>query len=327
DQAQVLCFLPAGAGTVWLGSGNPAGLYRMNRTFADSGELVVPPFDCGNPARFGRLDYRADVPEGTGLAFDTRSGNSSRPDSTWSDWEPVTGRINSPPARFIQWRVRLTTLFPNITPKLEGVDIFYEPANLAPVIGRLNVTAVPFSEAQRGITRPTREISWEVSDPQGDSLQFELFFKSEGDRQWKRLRSSLAESQFELDTRTLPDGWFRVKLVASDRPSHGPAQALSSELVSRPFLVDNTPPVVRGLRLAGSRVLWTASDELSPIVACRLAVNGGEWSAVEPLDSLFDAPNESFAVEVELATGENTVAVWVADGQGNVAVARITALR
>jgi len=321
---QVLCFLPVG-NEVWLGTANSAGVYRMARLLADSGYLSSWVFDCGNPARFGRLDYRARVPEGTELFFDTRSGNCGIPDSTWSDWTPVQGGlVKSPAGRFIQWRARLYSHFPNLTPALHRIDLFYQPANLAPVITRLTVPEVSWDEARKGVSRPNREITWEASDPTDDSLAFELYFKGETERQWQRLASDLAEAKFELDTRSLPDGWYQVKLIASDRPTRGPENALASELVSLPFLVDNTAPAVKNLRIVGNRVTMAVTDDLSSIVACRVAVNAGPWMAVEPQDGLFDSPEETFAVKVQLAAGENTIAVWAADAQGNVGAGRLT---
>jgi hypothetical protein len=50
-----------------------------------------------------------DLPTGTTLAFDTRSGATATPDASWSAWQPTTtaGAIASPASRYIQYRARM----------------------------------------------------------------------------------------------------------------------------------------------------------------------------------------------------------------------------
>ena len=46
------------------------------------------------------------------------------------------------------------------------------------------------------------------------------------------------------DTTTVPNGTYFVKIVASDAPSNPAGTALTGELESVAFEVDNTPPVI-----------------------------------------------------------------------------------
>jgi hypothetical protein len=327
EQAQALSLSSTEDGT-WLGTGNPGRLYFSGAGFADSGSLVSVPYDCANPARFGRLSSRATVPAGTSLAFDTRSGNSDEPDSTWSEWTEANPLVGSPSRRFVQWRARFKTTFPNLTPELGRVDVFYRAANLAPNIRKLDVAAAPVDDARKGTSKPTRAITWEASDPDGDSLSYELWFRPEG-HAWQKLDADITDARYELDTRGLPDGWYEAKLVASDRPTQGSGAALASEQVARPFLVDNTAAFISHLRAGTAdpktglcRITFSGSDALSPLAAARVSVNAGPWQAVQAADGIFDSGSETFSCDVTLARGENAVAVWVADAQGNVAVAR-----
>ena len=46
------------------------------------------------------------------MQFFTRSGNSDRPDHTWSDWagpysNPDGDAMKNPPARYVQWKAVL----------------------------------------------------------------------------------------------------------------------------------------------------------------------------------------------------------------------------
>lgn len=334
-ETQALCLSSAKSGLL-IGTGNPGKLYRAGSSFADSGFVTSTPHDCANPALFGALAYRAKVPAGTGLDFDTRSGNSEKPDSTWSQWTTAAPQVSSPPRRYIQWRCRVRTSFPSNTPELRRVDVYYRPANLAPVIRKLEVSQPSPDDAAKGLNRPSRQVTWEAMDPDSDSLAFEFYFRSETETSWLRVGRDVTDSRFDLDTRSLPDGWYELKLVASDEPTEPPGATLAAEKLSRPFLVDNTAPAVTGLKAATPdqktatcRVSFSAQDSLSPIAVARVSVNAGDWVALEPQDQVFDSGKESFSAAVPLPSSvvglpSFVVSVWVADAQGNVGAARTT---
>jgi hypothetical protein len=335
-ETQALCLTPQGKG-LWLGTGNPGKLYEAGAVFADSGYITSPPHDCTSPARFGTLTYRAKAPAGTAISFETRSGNSDKPDSTWSQWSIAAPGITSPSRRFIQWRCRFRTSFPNLTPELSRVDVYFRSANLAPATRKLDIAGPSLEDAKKGTNKPSRSITWEATDPDSDSLSFELYFRRENEGSWQKLGRDITDSRYDLDTRALPDGWYEVKLVASDEPTEAAGAALKSEQTSRPFLVDNTAPTITDLRSSPStpsrlstpdsrlyRVSFSVQDALSPIAAARVAVNAGDWITLGPEDGIFDSSSERFAVEVKLSPGENAIAVWAADAQGNVAAARTT---
>ncbi len=317
---------------LFLATGNGAKLYQLGPGYADSGYLVSPPHDCNNPARFGSLAFRGTVPAGTRLEFDTRSGFSQRPDSTWTDWAEAPGKVLSPSGRFIQWRARFSSRFPDLTPSLTRTDLFYGAVNRPPQVKRLDLAELPLNEARRGLARPKRTITWETDDPDSDSVAFELYFKGDTETRWKLAARDLTESRYELDTRALADGWYSVRLVVSDRPDQPDGLALSTERTSRSFLIDNTPPQVVELNVRHLdddryRVSFTARDGTSPIVFGRVAINAGDWQPATPEDGLLDSPVEHFTIDVRLPLGESVVAVWVADAQGNVGVASTTVLR
>jgi hypothetical protein len=75
--------------------------------------------------------------------FRTRSGNSARPDRTWSDWsgplsDPAGSRITSPNARYIQWKTEMAGSG-TATPLLTSVSLAYLPQNSPPVLKAINV--------------------------------------------------------------------------------------------------------------------------------------------------------------------------------------------
>ncbi len=334
-ETQALCLTPLKSG-LRLGTGNPGKLYEAGSAYADSGFITSGPHDCANPALFGTLSFRANVPAGTGLTFETRSGNSAKPDSTWSRWSTATPAIASPSRRYIQWRCDLRTSFPNLTPELQRVDIYFRSANLAPVIKKLEIAQPSLDDATKGVNKPSRQVTWEATDPDSDSLSFELFFRGESEDSWLQVGRDVTDSRFDLDTRSLPDGWYELKLVASDEPSQPAGAILTAEKVSRPFLIDNTAPTVTGLKAGAPdpktrlcRVSFSAHDALSPVAAARASVNAGDWVTLEPQDRVFDSGTERFSADVRLPSSvlglpSFVLSIWVADAQGNVAAARTT---
>ena len=77
-----------------------------------------------------------------------RSGNIEEPDSTWSDWsaeqtDPENARAAAPPARFLQYRVTLSTDNPNVTPAVTGLTVRYVTTNQAPEVTQVCVKPSP----------------------------------------------------------------------------------------------------------------------------------------------------------------------------------------
>lgn len=324
DEGQALCIEPAK--DRWLvGLGNPGRLVELGTGFADSGYVTSPPLDCGAPARFGRLDRIAEVPAGTTLGFDLRTGYSEKPDSTWTEWtEWGEGRGARDVGRYVQWRARLGSRFPNLSPRVERVELFYAVPNRAPAVTKLDVTGASLTEARLGQAKPVRELTWEALDRDGDSLEFSVEFRARGEANWIERGEPTAERRSELDTRALADGWYEVRVRSSDRPTRGTG-ALEGEMVSRPFSVDNTGPVVSvlGVTRTGAgrgQVRFRVTDASSPVVACRVAVNAGEWQAVDA--GMADALDVTLAADVVLSDGAWTIAVWAADAQGNTGAGR-----
>ncbi len=124
-------------------------IFRLGETPGASGSYEAPVHDSGTASRWGSLNWRADVPAGCSLRFRTRSGNSAKPDRTWSDWsEPLAdasgSHIASPNARYIQWKAELAgggVPSGPATPMLESVTLAYLPQNSPPVVKSVNVVS------------------------------------------------------------------------------------------------------------------------------------------------------------------------------------------
>jgi hypothetical protein len=259
-------------------------IFRLGETPGASGSYEAPVHDSGTASRWGSLNWRADAPAGCTVRFRTRSGNSAKPDRTWSDWsEPLTdasgSHIASPNARYIQWKAELAGGAGG-TPVLESVTLAYLPQNSPPVVKSINVVmqSVAASQTARQAASspssaysvtvsdsgdftssaaagtPTQTlpraasqqitVAWQAEDPDGDRLVYAAYFRGEGETQWKLLRGDTHENSVTFDGDVLADGKYFFRVVASDREANPPATAREGQLVSAPVMIDNTPPVV-----------------------------------------------------------------------------------
>jgi len=144
NQGQAVRLLPS-EHSILAATGNLGRIFRLGDSPGASGLYEAPVHDSGTASLWGSVSWRADLPPGCALRFRTRSGNSVKPDRTWSDWsEPLTdpagSRIPSPNARFIQWKAELTGSN-GATPVLDSVTVAYLPQNSPPVIKSVNVVS------------------------------------------------------------------------------------------------------------------------------------------------------------------------------------------
>jgi hypothetical protein len=159
--------------SVLAATSNMGRIYRLGETPGASGSYEAPVHDSGTASRWGSLNWRADAPGGSSVRFRTRSGNSAKPDRTWSDWsEPLAdasgSRITSPNARYIQWKAELAGgAAAGTTPVLDSVTLAYLPQNSPPVVRSINVVSQSVAASQAGrqaAGSPSSAYSVTVSD-------------------------------------------------------------------------------------------------------------------------------------------------------------------
>ncbi len=354
--------LLAGEHSVLAATGNQGRIYRLGEGPGAAGSYEAPVHDSGTASRWGSLMWRSDTPSGAALRFRTRSGNSAKPDRTWSDWsEPLTAAsgspIASPNARYIQWKADLTGAG-GATPSLDSVTLAYLPQNSPPVVRSINVTtqAAPSLQAKAasaatasysvtvtdsdastaGTTTQTLNraatqqitIVWVADDPDNDRLVYNLYFRGEDETQWKLLRSNLHENSITFDADVFADGKYFFRVIASDREANPPAYARDATLVSSPVIVDNTPPAVTmgasHRTGATAHVEWEAADGASALRRCEYSLDANGWVPVEAADGVIDSLREKFTLDLTaLAPGEHLLVVRVADSAGNTATAKV----
>jgi hypothetical protein len=323
DHGQILSMISEPNGGLLLGAGSPGAVVRLKSGHVASGTLVSEVHDGKLISRFGALTWRAECPEGTSIALQVRTGNVAEPDGTWSPWsaeqtDPTAAKAVVPPGRFVQYRATLGTRNPEATPELRSVALRYQTANLAPEITRLDVPDIGASD---GATRQTKlTLRWDVTDPNGDDLNYTLHIKKDGWPGWVRLGEGppQTETTYAWDTTTVPAGLYQVRVTASDRPSNNPADALSCDRESETFLVDHEAPDVSIVSRARGAVV-TLKDRYTRLVKAAYSLDGGDWTAIFPDDGLFDTPNETIAINLpDLKSGTHILVIRATDAAGNI---------
>ena len=349
-----------GGSDLYAATSNVAKLFRIGASPTREGTFESPVKDTKFISRWGVLAWRGDVPAGCALQFYTRSGNSDRPDNTWSDWagpysNPKGDAVTNPPARYLQWKAVLRASG-NSSPTLDEVTISYLNQNLPPQIHSLNVSTssertgtgggssnIPIgsgltvsasSSVSFGSPSPSTPtvkapitLTWQADDPNGDQLVYALYVKATDEREWHLLKDKIHQSSYTIDPTALADGKYVARLVASDEESNPPDLARKSQLLSAPFWVDNTPPDVEVVRqnVAGftADVQFSAEDSTSPLRSAETSLDGQDWHAILSDDGIVDSLKETFTIKLShLAPGEHVVVLRAADTSGNIGIGK-----
>jgi hypothetical protein len=307
DERQVSALLLAGKERLVIGS-DPAVVHPVKGIGGADAVWTSKVLDAGLRARFGKLDWEASGP----IQISTRTGNTKEPDDTWSAWSAGFDKpalIDSPAARYLQVRGRFAA-DPNAV--LSEIDVSFVTDNLRAVI--TSVTAKD-ADSEGGddtlrasggpVTRKpetTIALSWKVDNPDKDDLRYRLQFRQLGSNSWFDLlkpQEKLTKETYSWDTSDLPEGRYRLRLVATDELSNPPDRVTRDAMESSVILVDNTPPVVEGLKLVGKRVQGVALDGVGPIARIEIALAGSdEWTPFYPTDGIFDEQREEFDADV-----------------------------
>ncbi|MBK7293465.1 MAG: hypothetical protein IPI84_06740 [Holophagaceae bacterium] len=358
--AQATAFLPSGGDLLVVGS-NPAELHLLSEAQATEGTLESRILRGAPLADWGRAYLDAEVPTGTNVELQFRTGSTETPDATWSAWTPPLRsgeRPALPPARFAQFRLRLSSTRGGATPTVETVNLFWAHRNLTPVWEGVDImppglvitrTAPPddigiervpletqklipalgyMGAEKRSFRRGGQSFQFRVNDPNGDTLQFAIrLIPDRGapmllEKAWK-------EKFFSFDTLPVPDGRYRLEVTATDAPSAPFNAALTGVWRTAPFTVDHTPPAIAELIAVaegeGVRVRFRARDETSTLKEAAVSADGERWLQLVPEDRVFDQMEERFDVLVPRdAVRGDRILVKVVDRHNNEQSAAVT---
>jgi hypothetical protein len=170
---------------------------------------------------------------------------------------------------------------------------------------------------------PVLKLKWKVENPDSDDTFYTLEARRDGEANWRPLstgKTPLTATTWEWNTETYPDGWYKLRVTASDAAANSPDRALTSSHTSTMFAIDNTRPTIDSLTIKYPKASARAGDGLSTIAEMAFSVDDGPWQLGTTGDGLFDDLSEDLRIDLPtgLARGTHTLAVRVADAAGNV---------
>ena len=125
----------------------------------------------------------------------------------------------------------------------------------------------------------------------------------------------------------MPNGTYVLKVAASDRRVNPPDTALTGELESSSFEVDNVAPTVQpgAIRRDGTRFVVAAEvrDADSAISRVEYSIDAQRWQTAFPRDGILDARQESFELRLEADAAGRTLVIRATDALGNVGTGQV----
>ena len=348
---------------VLVATSNNGRVYRLSDAGSPDATFTSAVFDAQIFSQWGRAEI---LPASTAVDMYVRSGNVENPARGWSEWAkatPNSGSIGVPGARYVQWKavlhetatlesVGLNYLAKNIAPAVDEVVAqpgarvvpaqqaaittvqitFPAPASTTPaIVFPVDTNATPLT-AQKDKSAVT--VRWSAHDDNGDDLIFAVFYKGEGETNWRLLKDKITDRFYSFDSSLLPDGTYSMKVVASDSPNHTDSEALSGEKTSGIFVLDTTPPVpgilTAAMEMGKIHARFEAKDATSPIGHAEYSVDAGPWQYLEPAGNISDSLGERYdflatipAPTTPIADAkEHVLAIRVYDRYENVTTAK-----
>lgn len=281
DESQVAAFVPGKSGATWLATSNLGKIYVAESSYAKFGSYESEVLDARTNSHWGMINWDQRQASGASIMLFSRSGNTKKPNSTWSAWSAPYRKndgeyLASPNARFLQWKLEFASSRPTASPAVKNVKISYLQQNLPPEIFSISVQPVknsasyqqpvyqdpsapiiiesdsderhPRATVQPGAGRPMQDgyvrARWSAKDMNNDPLLFNLYFQRQGENKWWLLKDDITRSFYSWDSHLMPDGNYQLKVVARDEKSNPLDAIRQAEKISAVFIIDNTPPLI-----------------------------------------------------------------------------------
>jgi len=349
DERQILSMLMEG--DEWIaGTGDAGSLYRVSAAAHSQAGYLTEALDAGFIARWGRVEWKNTA----GFSVRARTGNTKKPDQTWSSWTTLGSRpgsrLKSADSRYLQLGFRWKK--PDAV--LDSIRVFYRPVNQRARVTGLEAEA-KFRRKSTGGKTVSKSIShvrnntkddktvegpdqgqertsildlkWKVDNADDDEVVYFLAYRMEGDEGWIGIndeKNPVRKTTYEWDTEAVPSGYYEIGVTVSDAEVWPKDEALEDEYVSPPVLVDNQPPAILGMSVRNSIVSGRVVDDLGPVDRVEFSVDGGPWRPVPVSGGLMDSARLEFSFPVpdDAGEGPHVVAVRAADLAGNISAGR-----
>jgi hypothetical protein len=324
----------------------PVQIYTIRNRMATEGEYISNAIDFEYNAKAGNIQVIPDI-SSSKLKFLFRNGNTAQPDKHWTDWEKNVLRLEA--SRYFQYKIILSKdKFIDISPEIRKIIVPYIKPNRSPEVNDFSMAkdnnnnnsssngrgAGPSGVSQGG---PLTNISpqdvnksyditlhWNVSDPDGDILIYNLYYKNLKTDLWVKINDDwFKENNYVLNTKFFEDGYYVFKLEVSDELSNTKENKHIVNRQSDVFLIDNTSPkiIIKDFVINNRQLYFYAEirDDLSIIKEQFYKLNRDDWKFLLIEDSINDSKSENIKLVIDdLKEGVNTISIVFTDFDDNV---------
>ena len=249
-------------------------------------------FDPQQTAAWGNVYWLAQVPSGSSLLMELKTGDTPDPDSTWSEWVEIGWGGNIPDtldSRYIQYRTLMGTNY-EATPVLEEVAVNY--------LTIPQVTVVTPNGGENWVIGNVDTVRWFAYDVSGiDSIN--IYYSTNGGATWNTISTGEANDfSYAWIVPPTPSESCLVRILAYD-PGLVSGEDVSDSLFS---ISDQDSPQVTVVVPNGGeywaigdtvKIEWVATDSIGvDSVNIHYSTDGGfSWEPIstgEPNDSTYD---------------------------------------
>jgi hypothetical protein len=184
-----------------------------------SGTYTCAPKDTGGSAYFGNLLWESAAPAGTSVKLQLRSGATQAdmeskgftgPDDTPGTFFDISGqRIPSMHngSRWVQYRAYLASDSLLLTPKVSSVTVNFN------LLQDITITSPAGGENWTD----QQSINWSAADPDSDPLMVNVYLLNDsGGKELLATAVPAGDGTWMWDTTTVPNGTYRIMVVARD---------------------------------------------------------------------------------------------------------------
>jgi len=361
-ESQILSVGIHGQALTHVATANAAAIYKAQAKAAESAQFTSEVKDTGFRSQWGQIEWKStgaiEIVTRTG-----NHSIPDATWSDWSEPLTESGsRITSPSARFIQFRVqwkqaskakvdwiRLAYINENQRPRMEKLVTAQLRDGMPSTKGLPQIKEEYYAQRLKEVQGKVR-IQWQAIDPDGDTLVYWLYYRREGDKEWviinpkepvreslnyydlssiihmktSKEKRGLSDIAHDWSISNLADGWYMIKVVASDELDN----AVNQKKVWKetgPILIDNRKPEIADLTPAGE-LKWTgrAKDSTSHIARIEYNLDGEKWEILRAKDGIYDNNEEEFRIELKnVMPGEHVLTVRALDEGGNIGMRQV----
>jgi hypothetical protein len=286
---------------------------------AEKGVYFSEVFDPKRESKWGKIFWSG---EGN-VSISGRFGPTSEPDSFWTSFKNLCKEkvCNFDEiSNFAQIKIEiekdgiLENLFwlskpKNLPPEIKGFkiskpgEVFLKQTSQEGIVAEATnpdrygifttIDWPPPEGKDKGLKKAYKKgyitLSWDVSEPDGEEVEYDLYFQAYGENEWYPIFEGEKITFFSFDTTALPDGFYKFKLIAYDLPEKEKA-----EEVSQIFYIDNTSPEISYKKEKDKDIVKIKDP--SRILKAEISCNGKNWEILNPKDGILDGLEEEFEV-------------------------------